>query len=125
MILFLALSVLPASAALDVYGLQAEALAGDVKAQFKLGLIYETGEEGYVDPYESAKWYEMAVAQGLREAQLNLGRMYSAGAGVSQDYEKAAELFLLAAEQEQAEAQTNLAVFYLKGKGSNRAFLMR
>ena len=50
-------SLSPGFAAVDIYELQARAEAGNPEAQFTLGRMYETGEDAYVDYYESARWY--------------------------------------------------------------------
>ncbi|MCY3824879.1 MAG: tetratricopeptide repeat protein [Nitrospinae bacterium] len=48
--------------------------AGDVKAQFKLGVMYDRGENVPQHFAEAVKWYRAAAEQGHAEAQLALGR---------------------------------------------------
>ncbi len=48
--------------------------AGDVEAQFKLGVIYDRGENVPQHFAEAVKWYRAAAEQGHAEAQLALGR---------------------------------------------------
>lgn len=47
--------------------------AGDVKAQFKLGVMYDRGENVPQNFAEAEKWYRAAAEQGHPEAQLALG----------------------------------------------------
>ena len=48
--------------------------AGDVEAQFKLGVMYDHGENVPQDFAEAMKWYRVAAEQGHAEAQLAFGR---------------------------------------------------
>jgi TPR repeat protein len=57
------LAIDPAFAAL-----RSRADHGDVKAQFKLGQIYEQGLGVASDPLEATRWYRMAAEQGHSEA---------------------------------------------------------
>jgi len=61
--------------------------AGDAKAQFRLGNLYELGG-GVPEDMEQAKaWYRKAAEQGHSEATLTLGLIYadSDGQGLKQD----------------------------------------
>ena len=66
---------------------------GDAKAQFNLGLMYETGRGVKQDDFEAVKWYRQAAKQGEKRAQFNLGVRYFNGNGVRQDDEQAKEWF--------------------------------
>lgn len=94
--------------------LQPLAERGEARAQFNLGVIYESASRDYS---EAAKWYRKAADQGYALAQYNLGVMYLKGQGVSQDNAEAAKWFRKAAEQGNAEAQTNLGIIYDSGQG--------
>ena len=59
-------------AALRTFRLLAE--AGDVEAQFKLGVMHDLGENVPQHFAEAVKWYRAAAEQGHAEAQLALGR---------------------------------------------------
>jgi uncharacterized protein len=78
---------------------------GDAKAQFVLGLKYDTGKGVPQDYAEAAKWYRKAAEQGYAEAQFNLGTMYDEGRGVHQDYAEAAKWYRKAKDQGVASAQ--------------------
>ena len=60
--------------------------AGDVTAQFILGVMYGNGHGVQQDYAEAVKWYRRAAEAGNAAAQNNLGFMYSEGEGVAQDY---------------------------------------
>ena len=72
---------------------------GDAKAQFVLGLKYDTGKGVPQDSAEAAKWYRKAAEQGYADAQFNLGTMYDEGRGVHQDYAEAAKWYRKAKDQ--------------------------
>lgn len=91
--------------------------AGDARAQFLLGLRYETGTASEADERRAAEWFTRAAGQGHTEAQFKLALMYDAGRGVDQDPGEAARWYRSAAEAGLAEAQYNLGVAYLNGNG--------
>ena len=51
-----------------------------MKAQFNLGLSYDTGTGVPQDPAEAARWFRRAADQGDATAQQNLGVKYANGA---------------------------------------------
>ena len=69
----------------DIKALRKQAIAGDVEAQDKLGVMYANGEGVPQDYAEAVKWYRKAVEQGYAVAQYNLGFAYFKGQGVPQD----------------------------------------
>lgn len=88
-----------------------------VKAQFRLGVIYDAGAGVSQDRSKAAMWYEKAAEQGVAEAQFNLGMLYANGEGIPKDIKKAATWFEKAANQGYAYAQNNLGAMYYAGKG--------
>src|SRR5579885_2603472 len=62
--------------------LRALAQEGDAEAQFKLGRIYDVGEEVRQNYPQAIVWYMKAAEQGYAKAQFNLGNMYFHGQGV-------------------------------------------
>lgn len=79
--------------------------AGNLAAQFNLGLMHYNGEGGLKNYGEAAKWFELAAEQGDAAAQINLGVM----AYNEKDYAQAhfwfalaARLFPLGPERDQA-----------------------
>ena len=52
---------------------------GDDKAQFELGLMYQTGKGVTKNTPEAIKWWQQAANQGNVFAQYSLGVMYDLG----------------------------------------------
>jgi uncharacterized protein len=59
---------------------------GDVKAQARLGWMYESGRGVPQNYYEAAKWYYRAAEAGNGWAQFELGLLYNKGQGVPRDF---------------------------------------
>lgn len=75
-------------------------------AEYRCGLIYETGEGGMkINKATALGWYLKAAEYGHAEAQFRCGEMYEKGEGTSANEEKALHWYLKAAEQGHAEAQ--------------------
>ena len=103
-ILLIALTVLAAfqpalAETQDVEETRKKAERGHDRAQYKLGVMYATGEGVPEDHREAVKWFRKAAEQGVSEAQYNLGLMYSLGKGVLEDYVKAYAWTILASAQ--------------------------
>ena len=64
---------------------QESAEKGDSDAQYKLGLLYLTGNGALQDFAEAAKWLKLAAEQGYGLAQYELGLIYRTGYGVAVD----------------------------------------
>jgi TPR repeat protein len=90
---------------------------GDVIAQRKLGMAYDSGQGVPRDLGEAAKWYAKAAEQGDGIAQNNLGSLFQNGEGVPKDLEKAVYWYRKASDQKNAQAQNNLAYMYDLGLG--------
>ena len=93
--------------------------AGVAQAQYRLGTMYDLGEQGVKQSYEKAsEWFQKAAYQGDPEAQTRLAEMYYLGEqGVKQDYEKAFQLYKRAAEKGHAVAKKNLNFMLNAGLG--------
>ena len=79
--------------------LKEAAEAGDAKAQYLLGRMYETGDAVKQNYKEAIKWFKKASEQGMAQAKCELGKLYLYGEGVKKDLKKAKDLFVEAAEQ--------------------------
>jgi TPR repeat protein len=99
---------------------QALADAGDARAQFMMGTIYEQGLGVSKDLATAAAWYRRAADGGNASAQYNLGVFYQFGKGVAKDPAEAARMLHMAAEQGHGRAQNNLSTFYFTGVGVPR-----
>jgi TPR repeat protein len=73
---------LPNAADLKAYSRAAE--EGDAVAQFKLAMMYYSGDLVPQSYTEAANWFRKAAEQGLASAQKNLGMLYGKGQGVPQ-----------------------------------------
>ncbi len=103
--------------------LKVKAENGDVKAQARLGMIYESGlnEEGVeddslLDYAEALKWLDMAASRGDLGSQRGLAWMYMHGKGVRQNNAKAMNLYLGAANKGDPESQEILGHLYESGR---------
>ncbi len=101
--------------ALDMLTVEAE--AGNAKAQFLLGEMYEMGF-GVEQDYEKAiAYYANAAWKNKGAAIFALARMQELGLGLEQNIRQAALGYLEAAKLGHANAQHNLAVMYTHGNG--------
>lgn len=85
------------------------AAQGVARAQYRLGVMYDSGKGVLQDYKQAVMWYKKAAVQGHAQAQYNLGIMYANGEGVPLDYKQAARWNKIAAEQGHFQAQCNLA----------------
>jgi TPR repeat protein len=65
---------------------QESAENGEADAQYKLGLLYLTGNGALQDFAEAAKWLKRAAEQGYALAQYELGLIYRTGYGLAIDH---------------------------------------
>lgn len=91
---------------------------GDAKAQFDLGVWYES--EIPSNEVEALNWYRKSAEQGFAPAQYKVGYAYAIGQGVPHDDTEAAKWYRKAADQGHALAQLNLGTAYNKGLGLPR-----
>jgi TPR repeat protein len=76
-----------------------EAEAGDLSAQFCLGVMFELGMDVAQDFERALHWYRLAADQGNPLAQSALGNMYYEGRGGPKNYSEAAHWYQLAKAQ--------------------------
>ncbi len=84
--------------------LKAQAEAGDVDAQYDLGIRYYSGDGLEQDYGKAIKWFLMAAEQDDAQAQFNLGIMYGRGEGIGKDVNTSMQWLKKAADQGHAEA---------------------
>ena len=92
------------------------AAQGNVRAQFSIGAMYDSGHGVTQDYQEALKWYRLAANQGNASAQYNIGASLYYAEGVTQSYQEALKWSRLAAAKG-AEAQYNIGVMYYNGQG--------
>jgi tetratricopeptide (TPR) repeat protein len=88
---------------------------GDADAQFRLGVMYESGQGVLRSDAGAIKWYRKAAEQDDAVAQFNLGIMYAKGG--SPNYAEAALWYRCAADHGLGGAQFNLGMMYAEGQG--------
>lgn len=85
--------------------LETAALAGDVTAQYNLGLAYAKGYiGGRSQPVEALRWYRRAADAGHAAAAYNAGALYANGAFGEEDLSRASPWMHLAAQRQHAGA---------------------
>lgn len=87
---------------------------GEAAAQYKLGMIYVTGQGVRQDRDEASKWLQKAAAQGSAEAQEALGVLNSPRSLATGDTAQAISWFRAAAEQGRPSSQYFLAMLLRK-----------
>ncbi len=105
--------------------LRTHAEAGEVEAQYNLGLIYSLGLGTVENKPEGDKWFKLAIRgyklladQGDVHACHNLAMMFSSGQGVTEDKHEAARWSQLAAERGHAPSQYYLGLGFEVGSSS-------
>ena len=91
--------------------------AGDVRAVYNLGVLFDLGQGVAPDPARAAAYFQHAAQAGHVRAMSNYGRLLEQGRGVQKNEEQAAYWFQKAAEGGLAEAQYNLGLMYERGRG--------
>ena len=94
--------------------------AGDIEAQFGLGMLYERGRGVARDIEEAARWFHRAAEQGSMRAQTQIAGMYARGDGVDEDWDQAIAWWRKAAAQGSVRAQFHLGQAYQYGSGVER-----
>jgi hypothetical protein len=94
--------------------------AGDARAEFGLGLLYDIGEGVEQDAAEALKWYRRAAEAGYIPAEFNVAVMYDSGTGTARNATEAALWYARAAAHGYARAEYNLAQLYQTGEGAPR-----
>lgn len=111
-----------AEANVDVSWLRPRAEAGDVVAQFVMGICCGLGVAGATeDAAEAVRWYRLAADQGFAPAQCNLADKLEHGTGVAQDLREAARLYRAAADAGVAAASFALGEMLRDGRGVRRS----
>ena len=95
---------------------------GNIKAQGRLGLMYERGI-GIQQDYDKAReWYNRAIKRNSGFALARRGFMYERGLGELQDYTRAVSYYHRAIEQGNASAYAHLGFLYFNGKGVDKDY---
>jgi TPR repeat protein len=85
--------------------------------QYKVAMMYETGNNIHQDMDLALYWYETAAEDGSVAAMARLAHIYDEGIGVLSDDEEAAEWYGKAAAAGDADAMNTIGMKYIVGKG--------
>ena len=91
--------------------------AGDPRAEFGLGILYDLGQGVPRDPRAAYQWYSRAALAGLPDAAFNAAALCDTGDGVPRDASLAASWYARAAAHGNRRAQYNLGQLYASGDG--------
>jgi TPR repeat protein len=94
-----------------------QAAAGDVKAMFALGCLYEWGVGTEKDLPQALYWYRKAAHSGSLPAMSRLGEMYQDGEGLTKDYDQAKFWLSRAARGGNSDAMNHLGMLYSYARG--------
>ena len=101
----------------NVDKIQSAAEQGDVTAQYKLAIMYDSGDGFNENNTQAVKWYREAADQGHGDAQIILGFHYETGEGVFTSDTEAVKWFRKSAKQGNAKGQFVLGFHYEYGYG--------
>lgn len=102
-----------------VSALEAEAQGGDLRAHYRLGLVYLFGLAGErVDALRASAHLLRAAAGHHAWAQFRLAELYRHGQGVGRDPRRATEWMFRAAQLGVPAAAYNVGVMYASGQGA-------
>lgn len=105
--------------------LHKEVQKGNADAMWRLGQVYEEGNELLdlpADIQKAAQLYQQSSDLGFMHAKTDLGVLYKLGRGVPMNYKKAVELYKEAAAEGDTAAIYNLAGCYQAGIGVEKNY---
>ena len=105
-----------------VYYLSFEAVQGNPRAQYNLGLMYKNGIGVKKDFNEALGWFILGSNNDHMLSKYALGLMYYKGEGVSKNYSKAMNLFLDASFMGHPASQINVGNMYYFGEGVGKNY---
>lgn len=106
--------IIAAEPAQGVELMRKAAEAGQIDAQFNMGLYYQQGKLVQQDISKAAYWFEKAGRRGYVNAQVNLGLLFE---HVEGNFGEAANWYKMAADQGDPMGMHNLGALYACGWG--------
>lgn len=94
-----------------------EATLGNDVAQYKLGMLYKTGNGVSVNHKEAAKWFYRSALRNNANSEYEIGLCYEKGMGVKQSKSTARRWYSRSANAGNAVAQTRFGAWYFSGIG--------
>jgi len=113
----LILSMTVVASAQSIAELRKQAGSGDAKAQYQLGLAYQSGAGVKQDYAQAAAWFRKAAEGGNAPAMRQLGVMYGRGQEVPQSHSEEMRWYKLAADKGNDVAMLYLGYMYRRGDG--------
>ncbi len=107
----------PTPAPPDFEEVRRKAEAGDLRAEVRLGQIYDTEHSVLKDDAKAAEWFGKAADRGDAEGEMGLSAFYAEGRVVAKNSVKAGLLLRQAADQGWPEAELELSAEYQLGIG--------
>ena len=98
-----------------------KAEAGNLKAQYEVGIMYLKGKGVETDGRKARSWIGKAADRGVNKAVTRLGILYYKGEGGAKDYRQALKLFR-GVSSDSVLAQYYLGEMYADGKGVSRNY---
>lgn len=99
-----------------------KAEAGDVKAQYDIGEMYERGRGATKNASNAFEWYLKAAEQGNKKAAYRIGVAYLKGKGVKKNHKNARKWLEVAANKNYERAYYYLGEIYEKGLGVDQNY---
>ena len=97
-----------------------QAEKGHPDSEYRLGLVFESGEHGIQSDKEAHKWFLRAAFHGVAAAQAKVSEYCRDGRAVARNEEEAFKWCRKAAEQGHAVSQARLVEMYREGIGVER-----
>ncbi len=92
--------------------LEAQAMGGDSRAAYKLGLLFSQGKKIEPDYFTAVEWYERSAKAGYTKAMLKLADIFHEGKGGNLDLEKAKYWNEQAAKKGSRKAMSKLGLLF-------------
>ena len=90
-----------------------EAINGNVKKQYMIGLYYKNGENGFQQSFEKAfEWFMRAANNNDSESMIEIGHMYTFNQGVTESYDEAERWLLKSYNLGNEKAELHLGILY-------------
>lgn len=87
------------------------------KAEYDLGVMYETGSGGTIDTVKAVEHYRASAESSYGKGQFKMGALYYTGRYVKKDIKEAVKYFKLSAENGLAEGQYAYGYMLESGEG--------
>lgn len=107
----------PEQVTCGVQWLQKAANSGYPRAQYELGLLFETGHGVTVNEEKAVDWYKKAADSWYAPAEFRLGQCYEKAIGVAVNRAESVRWYQRAAERDLPEAEATMARIYTIGYG--------